>query len=258
VWRAHITAPSFTRQITNPSGYAHCRNTMREASVSHKWSFARRISVAAGVLLILPIAYVGQQEMFVLRRADIISGLKPLAEIPLENMQTLSSVSREIVIPSNGSWARMTRFYGQPKILITAINVPLGAAGHGRRTYTDEEVGIRVRVVRAGTEVPLERTNHAPYGHSSEAPSSGWLFQAAAGEHATLVVDAPARTRLPPGEVVAVADWPTGAIASDLDGFAVMDVLQWILAAIAAVGVALIVFAGRQSRRQRPGDGPAP
>jgi hypothetical protein len=43
--------------------------------------------------------------------------------------------------------------------------------------------------------------------------------------------------------------WRTGAIAADLDGFAVMDVLQWILAGIAAVGVALIVFAVRQSRR---------
>ena len=67
--------------------------------MTRTWSLTRLTSLAAGLLLILPIAYVGQQEMFVLRRADIINGLKPLAEIPLENMQTLPSVSREIVIP---------------------------------------------------------------------------------------------------------------------------------------------------------------
>ena len=55
----------------------------------------------------------------------------------------------------------MTGFYGQPKVLITIVNVTLGAAGHGRRTYTYEEVGVRVKVFRGASEVPLEPTNHA-------------------------------------------------------------------------------------------------
>ena len=97
--RTHIAAPTYHPSDRQSSRTRTLSNAVREESVSHKWLFARRISFAAGVLLILPIAYVGQQEMFVLRRADIINGLKPLAEIPLENMQTLPSVSREIVIP---------------------------------------------------------------------------------------------------------------------------------------------------------------
>ena len=212
----------------------------------------RLISVAIGIFLILPIAFVWEQEIFVLRRSHVISGLKPLVAIPLESLLSPSSLSREIVTPSSGWWKRMTSLYGQPEMLITVVNVPLGAAGHSRRTYAYEEVGIRVKVFRAGSEVPLRPTNHSPYGYSGERSSSGWLFHATAGERVNLVVEPPALDRLPPGEIVVVPDWPRGDIPDALDGFAIVHgLLGWMLT-LGAVGVALIVLGMRQPRRNRP------
>jgi hypothetical protein len=165
---------------------------------------ARFLSLAIGTLLIVPLAFVAEQEIFVLRRSDVVNGLRPLLAIPLGSMRNSSSLSREVVIPSDHGWQRMTSFYGQPKFLISVVNVPLGSAGFGRRAYTYEEVGLRVKVFRASSEVPLEPTNAPPYGYSSERPSSGWLFKATAGERVSLVIERPAfrsgTTRGPPGQ----------------------------------------------------------
>lgn len=206
------------------------------------------LSIATGIVLILPLAFVIEQQMFVLRRSDVMSALKPLVAIPLESIRNPSSLSREVVIPSDRWWIRMTGSYGHPKILITIVNVPLGAAGHGRRTYTYEEVGVRVRLSRGASQVPLEPTNHAPYVYSSEAPNSGWLFQAEAGERLRLTVESPGFTRPLPGELVVVPDW-SHEILDGLEGFAILEGVWWILVAGAGVGVAFIVFGLRRPRR---------
>jgi hypothetical protein len=207
------------------------------------------LSIVAGVLLILPLAFVIEQEMFVLRRSDVMSGLKPLTAIPLENVRNTSSVSRDLVIPSDGWWKRMTRFYGSPKFLITTVNVPLGAAGYRRLVYPREDVGIRVKVLRGGSEVPLEPTDGAPYGYSSETSNSGWLFQAGTGERLRLVVESSEISRPLPGEIVVVPDWPRGGIPNALAGFAFGYVVLWFLVAGAGVGVVLITFGSRRRRR---------
>ena len=209
----------------------------------------RVLAVAAGIVLILPIAFVTEQEMFVLRRSDVMSGLKPLAAIPLQNIRNTSSVSRDLVIPSDGWWKRMTRFYGSPKFLITTVNVPLGASGYRRLVYPREDVGIRVKVLRGGSEVPLEPTDGAPYGYSSETSNSGWLFQAEAGEQLRLVIEAPGFTRPLPGEIVVVPDWPRGEIPNALAGFAFGYGVWWVLVAGAGVGVVLIMVGLRRSSR---------
>jgi hypothetical protein len=211
----------------------------------------RLLSFVAGVLLILPIAFVTEQELFVLRRSDVMNGLKPLVAIPLESVQNQASISREVVIPSEGWWKRMTSFYGEPRLLITVVNVPVGAAGHGRRTYTYEEVGIRIKVFRGTSEIPLEPTNDAPYAYSSEMSHSGWLFQAEPGETLTLVIGSSGFARLP-GEIVVVPAWPRGEIPSALDGFAFVHGVRWILVTGAGVGIALIVFGLRRLRRKSP------
>ena len=54
----------------------------------------RVLSVAAGIVLILPMAFVIEQEMFVLRRSDVMSGRKPLVAIPLESIRNPSSQGR--------------------------------------------------------------------------------------------------------------------------------------------------------------------
>jgi hypothetical protein len=189
------------------------------------------------------------QKTFGLRRSDVMNGLKPLVAIPLVNIRSVLPLSREVVVPSDESWKRMTDAYGQPKWLISAVNVPVGATGYGRRAYTYEEVRLRIKVFRGTSEVLLEPTTDAPYGYSSESASAGWLFQAAAGERIRLVIDSPGQTHLPEGEIVLVPDWPRGDIPGALDAFAIVHGLRWILVAGAIVGIALIVFGVRRPRR---------
>jgi hypothetical protein len=210
---------------------------------------SRLISVLIGALLIVPIAFVTVQETFGLRRSDVMNGLKPLVAIPLVTIRNVLPVSREVVVPSDESWKRMTDAYGQPKWLISVVNVPVGATGYGRRTYTYEEVGLHIKVFRGTSEVPLEPTTDAPYGYSSQSESAGWLFQAAAGERILLVIESPAPTHLPEGEIVLVPDWPRGDIPGALDAFAIVHGLRWILVTSAAVGIALIVFGVRRPPR---------
>jgi hypothetical protein len=209
---------------------------------------ARFVAFAIGLLLIVPIAFVSWQEMFVLRRSDVMKALTPLVAIPIETIHDRLPISTEILVPSDAWWKRMTAAYGEPRLLITVVNIPLGGAGDRRRVYTLDEVGIRVSATSGATKVPLEATNDAPYGYSGEGPSSGWLFQARQGERVRINIEFGQLSALPPGQIVVVPDWPRGEVPNALDGFAVLDAIRWLLIAGAAVGVALVVFGLRMSR----------
>jgi len=208
-----------------------------------------RLSVIVGVILALPAAYVAQEEIFVLRRADVIRALEPLAVISLAKIQAESRISREISVPSDRSWSRLTKRFGNPKFLIAAVNVPIGADGHDRRVYRSDEVAINLKVLRVGSPVNLESTMDAPYGYSSESASKGLLFAASPGEHLSLAAESLTSGQPPPGDLVVVADWPRGDIVDALDAFSIVDTLRWLLLTSCAIGVALIAYGVRGSRR---------
>jgi hypothetical protein len=211
----------------------------------------RTLSIAVGLVAILPIAYVTQYESFVLRRSDVMRGLEPLVAIPLAGLHPGSPISQQITVRSGAWWNRMTSNYGDPKFLIAAVNVPIGASGHGRRVYRADEVAINVRVLRAGSPVQLEPTTSAPYIYSSEPDSGGLLFAASAGEHLSLVVESTGAAQPVPGDLVVVPDWPRGEIPSALDAFGLLEAWRWLLVTGGAFGVVLIVYGVRGLRSVR-------
>jgi hypothetical protein len=211
----------------------------------------RIVSLVVGVALILPPAYLAEQELFVLRRSDIKKALEPLAVIPLTSMRPGAPISREVTAPSGRWWNRMTSTYGNPKFLIAAVNVPIGAGGHDRRVYRTDEVPINVKVLRAGSPVKLQSTTDAPYIYSSEPTSGGQLFAASAGEHLNLTAELMSPGQPLPGDLVVVANWPRSAISDAFDAFSIVDTFRWFLLTSCAIGVVLIVYGVRGSRRQR-------
>src|SRR4029453_3049753 len=98
-----------------------------------KWS--KLLIVLTGVALLLPIIYVPQQHLLVLRRPDVLAGVQPLVAIPLGSIPAESPLSKQIAVPSGGWWKRMVKSYGEPKILIAAVNVPINQGGRGGRVY---------------------------------------------------------------------------------------------------------------------------
>jgi hypothetical protein len=214
--------------------------------------FSRRkvLVVVAGVALMMPAAYVAEQELFVLRRADVLRAVQPLVEIPLTGVGAGSSVTRELNVPSDSSWTRMIRQYGEPQLLVAAVNIPIAEDGADRRVYRPDEVDLDVAVSRSGTPVPIRRTTEAPYAYSSDQVSSAWLFDAASGAHLTVTVGrrGSSEAQRLPGEIVVVASWPRGNIASALDGFAIVDTVRWILLAMALAGAVLLVAGLRRIR----------
>lgn len=220
-------------------------------SSTHFKTWLPRLSVIVGVILILPTAYIAQEELFVLRRADVVRALQPLAVISLAKIDAGSPTFREISVPFDRSWNRMTNRYGNPKFLIAAVNVPIGTDGQDRRVYRSDEVAINLKVLRAGSPVKLESTTDAPYIYSSEPTSGGLLFSASAGDHLSLTAEPMSPGRPLPGDLVVVANWPRGAIADAFGAFNIVDSFRWFLLASCAIGIGLIVYGVRESRRAR-------
>jgi hypothetical protein len=213
-----------------------------------KWS--KLLIVVTGVALLLPIIYVTQQQAVVLRRSDVLAAVQPLVAIPLGSLPADSPLSKRVAIPSGGWWKRMVKSYGEPKILIAAVNVPIDQEGRRRRVYRSDEVDLAVAVSHRGSLVPLEHTTDAPYGYSSEEQSDAWLFRAVEAERLTVTVarHGSSATSLPPGELVVVPDWPRGEIASAFDGFGFIDSIRWLLVGAAAIGIVLLTIGFRAPR----------
>jgi len=224
---------------------------MLNNSITQSKAWLPRVCVIVGVILVLPAAYVAQQELFVLSRADVIRALEPLAVISLDEIHAGSQISREISVPSDRLWNRMTNRYGNPKFLIAAVNVPIGAHGRDRRVYQTDEVAINVKVLRAGSPVKLESTTDAPYIYSSEPTSGGQLFAASDGEHLNLTAELMSPGQLPPGDLVVVANWPRGDIPDALDAFSIVDSFRWFLLTGFAIGIALVAYGVRGLQRGR-------
>src|SRR4051812_32915794 len=173
----------------------------------------------------LPIAYVTVEELFVLRRSDVLQAVMPLVRVVLASIPDGSSVSRELAVPPDAWWKRMNRNYGEPTLLIAAVGTPIQEGDHSRRVFRPDEIDVDVAVLRSGSVFPLARTPAAPYGYSSDESSAAWIFTASRGEALTVTLARqPFRNaQMPSGEVVIVPNWPPGEIASALDGFAFLD-----------------------------------
>jgi hypothetical protein len=209
-------------------------------------AWPRLLIGVVGLALLLPMAYVTLQEFFVLRRSDVLEAVEPLVAVPLVGISVGSFVSREVTVPSGCWWERMTRNYGEPKLLIAAVNVGSHEDGRGRRVYRPDEVDLDVAVSRGGSPVPIARTTDAPYGYSSDESSAAWVFQTSKGEVLTVTLARQAsKAQLPPGEIVIVPNWPRGEIAGALDGFAFVRGIRWILIAFALSGAVLLFTAVR-------------
>jgi hypothetical protein len=137
----------------------------------------------------------------------------------------------------------MIRRYGEPQLLVAAVNIPITGAGPDRRVYRPDEADLDVAVSRSGTPIPIRRTTEAPYAYSSDQSSSAWLFRTASGAQLTVTVGrrGSSEAQRLPAEIVVVASWPRGDIASALDGFAVVNNIRWILLAMALTGAVLLV-----------------
>lgn len=203
-----------------------------------------------GVALMLPLGYITEQELFVLRRSDVVQAIEPIVEIPLDRIPPDRAVLMDAAVPSGKWWNRMVANYAEPKILVAIVNFRIHEDGPGRRVYRLNEVDYDVSISVNGSPVSLEHTFDAPYGYSSDQLSASWAFHASTGQRFTLAATRKAFRAGPPasGAIVIVPDWPRGDIASAFDAFAFLQGIRWIVIATGVLGAGL-VLAGLRRRR---------
>jgi hypothetical protein len=116
--------------------------------------FGRRaLTFVLGLLMLTPLICVSGYELLVLRRSDITTGIQPLVSLSIADLRPGIAVSRNFVVPSGGSWARLRSAFGPPMLLVAAVNAPLEARTF-HRTYNATELPIQITVASSHGPIP--------------------------------------------------------------------------------------------------------
>ncbi len=206
-------------------------------------SVMRLLLLLVGLLLLVPFLYVSGYELLVLRRSDVMAGIRPLAVMPIGDLSPSKEVTMEFTVPSDRQWERLRKAFGTPMLLVAAVNARLGVPAF-HRVYQSGEIPLDITVSsQRGTITPVA-TSHAPALYSSEYGSSARLFAAGSGDRIHLSIRAREHVQRD-GEVVVVADWPSAAIVDASAAFGFVDRFWWITVVAAILGAACVYLALR-------------
>lgn len=169
------------------------------------------------------------------RSADTQTAFRRLAEVRLSEAAGDRGVEITVTIPSDASWRRVLRNWGDPSYFI-------GAVLPRPRTYMYclEDLGARVEARIGDQPVDLE-TAYVPYGYSSDCQPAGLSFQAPLGSVVKIHVTV-ARLPSQAADLVVEPYW-TGGTKDRLVGTALEEDLRKIATALGVAGIVTILIA---------------
>jgi hypothetical protein len=190
-----------------------------------------------GVALLLPGAlywvwsWIGDP----VRAVDTRSAFQRLAEVRLSEAVGGRGVEITATIPSDASWRRVIRNWGDPRYFI-------GSVLPRPRTYMYclQDLGARVEARIGDQPVDLE-TAYVPYGYSSDCQPAGLSFRAPPGSVVKIHVTV-ARLPSQAADLVVEPYW-TGGTKDRLVGTALEEDLREITTALGVAGIVTILIA---------------
>src|SRR5258708_39041474 len=135
VSRAHVGCASHCRRV---------HSQVRGETISMR-SVMRLLLLLVGLLLLVPFLYVSGYELLVLRRSDVMAGIRPLAVMPIGDLSPSKEVTMEFTVPSDRQWERLREAFGTPMLLVAAVNARLGVPGF-HRAYQSGELHLAIHV----------------------------------------------------------------------------------------------------------------
>lgn len=177
--------------------------------------------------------------------ADTRTAFRRLAAVRLDAAVGSRGVDITATTPSDASWRRVVRNWGDPGYFI-------GVVLPRPRTYMYclQDLGARVEARIGDQPVDLE-TAYVPYGYSSDCQPAGLLFRAPPGSVVRIHVTV---ARLPShaADLVVEPYW-AGETKDRLVGTALDDDLREITTALGVAGIgAILIAAFLFSRRTHP------
>ncbi len=119
------------------------------------------------------------------RPSDMRAAFQRLVEVPLTQAQGDRGVVFIATIPSDASWMRVIRNWGDPGYFIGAV-----LRGSSHHVYCLRDLGARVEARIGDQPVALE-TADVPYGYSTDCRPAGLSFRAPSGSavkiHVTVI-----------------------------------------------------------------------
>ncbi len=168
---------------------------------------------AIGTLLLAPGILWVMGSMKRLSDDDARVALQPLKRIPLDRINQ-GPISVTLRIPNAAQWTKIRKIWGEPELLISAVDAARNSA------LCLPEMPVRIEVTdptRGG--IPLQAYGR-PYGYSSTCASSSLRFHAAPGSELILQLARTSRGTVPAGDLILVSDWfntKDKLVALDLD-----------------------------------------
>jgi len=183
------------------------------------------------------------------RPADVRFAFRRLATVPLS--QAGGTADTAVTIPSDPSWRRIIRNWGDPGYIVGAVS-----RGPNHHMYCLKDLSVRVQARAGDKPVGLEPAEYAPYGYSADCSPAGLRFRAAPGTVVTIRLAAAGRSDLA-ADLIVEPYWTVGtkdhlvgiSIEKDLHLRAIANALGG--AGIIAISFAFLPFARR--RRSRGG-----
>jgi hypothetical protein len=171
------------------------------------------------------------------RPADTRPAFQRLAEVPISQAVGDGGVEITATIPSDASWRRVIRNWGDPGYIIGAV-----APGPRQYMYCLKDLGVRVEARIGDQPVDLE-TADVPYGYSTDCRPVGLSFRAPPGSVVKIHVTV---TRLPrqAADLVVEPHWTIGT-KDRLVGIGIEEQLHLraLTTALGVAGIIAIAFA---------------
>ncbi len=118
----------------------------------------KKIALATGLLLLVPAVWYWTRTLVSVRSADAQVAFKPLAEIPIGQLETQRRVDLSVTTPNDAAWKRIRHSWGDPDYVVALVSK--------RRDYQYcfGRVGLSVRVTRGPDLVSADGSYMYGYG----------------------------------------------------------------------------------------------
>lgn len=211
-----------------------------------KWLWVGMLGVALLVPTALYWAWVWISDP--VRPADARVAFERLARVPLSQAEGDRVVDLTAAMPSDASWRRITRSWGDPGYFIGAVS-----PGPRHYVYCLENLGIHVQARIGDRPISLETAEYAPYGYSLDCRPAGLQFRAPQGAVVQIRFEAAGYSHRT-ADLVVEPYWTVGtkdhlvgmSIEHDLHLQAVTTALG--IAGIIAISIAAFLFSHRPLR----------
>jgi hypothetical protein len=172
------------------------------------------------------------------RPADERLAFERLAAVPLGQARGGRVGGVALTIPSDSSWRRIVRNWGDPGYLIAAA--PPGSRNYTYDMYCLRDLGVRVQASIGGGPLSLETAEYPPYGYSLDCRPAGLRFRAPQGSVVQIRFEVEGKSDRA-ADLIVVPYW-LGA-KDHLVGISIQEDLQTAATALGIAGAILITFA---------------